>query len=355
MFILDVQGILINLQENEQTRYQCEVWFDYTRQNMERIREGAFLAVPNFSSNAQGYRYTILEIVSVLPIHYGLGENAKGYPGFIREAAKSAFTDWREQESEVREDTTQIRTISVPTNLEVNEDGHITDESNLPMPGGDVYAVDTELTHKIANLGIKPERDNIIRAGHLIREPEVETYLLVEELLQVHFGIFGFTGAGKSNLLSTVVAKLFQERQQKDVIKVVFFDLMSEYATLVLDLLVKQEAYLIGLGAQTFPGEVIEYLAGKESKLEAAAQAMAKTSLLPKALKSCRQELVAVYRELLENGKVLVYQRVDVGRSLGEFISEYWSSVNGKISVISWVISRLRSFKSDCDGDNSLT
>ncbi len=328
MFIPNIQGILINLQEDEQTRYLCEVWFYYTRKNMEQIREGAFLAIPNFSSNSQGYRYAILEVVSILPIHYGLGENAKGYPGFVREAAKSAFTDWRDQENEVREDTTQIRVIAVPTNLEVNEDGRIGEESNLPMPGGDVYPINNQLTHEIVNRGIKPDQDNIIKVGHLIREQTVETYLLVEELLQVHFGVFGFTGAGKSNLLSTLVAKLFQERQRKDALKVVFFDLMSEYATLVLDLLVKEDAYLIGLGAQTFPGEVIEYLAGKESKLEAAAQAMAKTSLLPKALKSYRQELVAVYRELLENGKVLVYQRVDVSRSLGEFISEYWSSVN---------------------------
>lgn len=328
MFNSDVQGILINLQENDQTRYECEVWFEYTRRNMERIREGAFLAIPNFSSNATGYRYTILEIVSVLPVHYGLGENAKGYPGFVREAAKSAFTDWREQESEVREDTTQIRAIAIPTNLEVNEDGKISEESNLPMPGGDVYTITAELTDQIVNKGINPERDNIIKAGHLIREETVETYLLVDELLQVHFGIFGFTGAGKSNLLSTLVAKLFQDRQSEDVLKVVFFDLMSEYATLVVDLLVHKDAYLIGLGAQTFPGEVIEYLAGNSAKLDAAALAMAKTALLPKALKGSTKKLVAVYRELLQSGKVRVYQRVDVSRSLGGFVREFWNNVN---------------------------
>jgi uncharacterized protein len=328
MFNSDVKGILINLLENDQTRYECEVWFEYTRRNMERIREGAFLAIPNFSSNTTGYRYTILEIISVLPIHYGLGENAKGYPGFVREAAKSAFTDWREQESEVREDTTQIRAIAVPTNLEVNEDGKISEESNLPMPGGDVYTITAELTDQIVNKGINPEQDNIIKVGHLIREETVETYLLVDELLQVHFGIFGFTGAGKSNLLSTLVAKLFQERQSEDVLKVVFFDLMSEYATLVVDLLVQKDAYLIGLGAQTFPGEVIEYLAGNSAKLDAAALAMAKTALLPKALKGSTKKLVGVYKELLQSGKVRVYQRVDVSRSLGEFVTEFWNNIS---------------------------
>jgi hypothetical protein len=325
MFNSNIQGTLINLQEDEQTRYQCEVWFDYTRKNMERLREGSFLAIPNFSSNAEGYRYTILEVVSILPVHYGLGENAKGYPGFVREAAKSAFTDWREQEDEVREDTTQIRAIAVPANLEVNEEEDLSDESNLPMPGGDVHLVDAELTREIANLGIKPTRDDVIKAGHLIREQEVETYILVEEFFKVHFGIFGFTGAGKSNLLSTLIAKLFHERKNRDPIKVVFFDLMSEYSTLSLDLLVREEAYLIGLGPQTFPGEAIAYLSGQEDKLEAAAQAMAKTSLLPKALKGHREELVAVYRQLLEEEKILVYQQVDVSRSLGEFVSEYWS------------------------------
>lgn len=329
MFVTHLQGILINLREDAQTRYQCEIWFDYTRQYMGQIREGAFLAVPNFSSDANCYRYTILEVVSILPIHYGLGQNAQGYPGFVREAAKSAFTDWKDQENEVREDTTQIRIIAIPTNYEVNEDGEIRDESNLPMSGADVYFIDNELTMKIANLGIDSERDNIIKAGHLIREDAIETYVLVEELLQVHFGIFGFTGAGKSNLLSTLVAKLFEERTiKREPLKVVFFDLMSEYATLALDLLTQKNACLIGLEVQTFPGEVIEYLSGDKDKLDAASEAMAKTSLLPKALKKYKNKLIYVYKNLLKNGKIKVYQQIDSNMSLGRFIADYWATVN---------------------------
>jgi hypothetical protein len=322
MFISNCSGVLINLQEDDQTRYQCEIWFDYTRKNMGMIREGAFLATPNFSSNSSNYCYTILEIVSILPIHYGLGENAKGYPGFVKEAAQSAFTDWTQQEDEVREDTTQIRIIAVPTNLEfiaIDDDNFdIHGESNLPMTGCKVNLINEDLTRKIANLGIDKDKDNVISIGHLIREEKVETYLLVEELLQVHFGIFGFTGAGKSNLLSTLIAKLFKERKDKDPLKVVFFDLMSEYTTLALDLLIEKDAYLIGLGSQTFPGEVIRYLAGDKNKLESAAIAMAKTSLLPKALKSKKEKLVAIYRELLQKNKILVYQRVDNSKSIGE-------------------------------------
>ena len=334
MFVKNLNGILINLKEDDQTRYQCEIWFDYTRKSMESIREGAFLAAPNFSSNQENDYYTILEIVSILPIHYGLGENVKGYPGFVKEAAQSAFIDWTQQETEVREDTTQIRIVAIPTNLEFiaiddnNYDIHA--ESNMPMTGCKVSLINENLTRMIANLGIDEERDNIIKIGSLIREEKVEVSVLVEELLQVHFGIFGFTGAGKSNLLSTLVAKLFQEKTKSEPIKIVFFDLMSEYATLVLDLLVKNDAYLIGLGAQTFPGEVIEYLSGNKNKLKSAAQSMANTSLLPKALKKHKTKIADLYQFLLESKKIKVYQRVDVNTTLGDFIKDYWNNVNVK-------------------------
>ncbi|MBF2075686.1 MAG: ATP-binding protein [Synechococcales cyanobacterium C42_A2020_086] len=332
MFITNIKGTLISLQEDEQSRYQCEIWFEYTRKNMEKIREGALLAVPNFSSNRDGYRYNILEVVSLLPVHYGLGENASGYPGFVKEAAKSAFTDWRDQEDEVREDTTQIRVLAIPTNLEVDENNQILEESNLPMTGADIYPIDNDLTRKILNRELDPNYNNVIVVGNLIREPNIEVYALADELLQVHFGIFGFTGAGKSNLLSTLVSKLYQE--SKEPTNFVFFDLMSEYATLVLDLLVQHPgAYLIGLGSQTFPGEVGQFLAGDKSKLDAAAEAMAKTALLPKALRKYSKSLTPIYRQLLTDGKIKVYQRVSADKSLGSLILELWQeSKSGKIA-----------------------
>lgn len=331
MFIQDLEGYLINIKEDEQTRYQCEIWFDYTRKNMERIQEGAFLAAPNFFINEkENYRYTILEVVSVWPVHYGLGEDVKGYPSFVKEAARSAFGDWKQQESEAIEDTTQIQVIAVPTNLEVIdddkeiEDSHnIGEESSLPMTGGIIRFINNDLTQKIANLKIDQESDNTIAIGHLIREKSIETYLLVEELLQVHFGIFGFTGSGKSNLLSTLVAKLFQEKTTQSPLKVVFFDLMSEYATLALDLLIEKDAYLIGLGQKTFPGEVIDYLAGQEDKLDSAAQAMANTSLLPRGIKKYNTKIIDVYKHLLENKKILIYEKSNSNQSLGKFVTEY--------------------------------
>lgn len=341
MFVNNLKsGILINLKEDEQTGYQCEIWFEYTRKSMELIREGAFLAAPNFSSNFssdQDTCYTILEIVSILPIHYGLGENVKGYPGFIKEAAKSAFSDWTQQETEATEDTTQIRIVAIPTNLEYTaiDDGSykIDAESNMPMTGCEVYLIDENLTREIANHGINDEQDNIIKIGNLIREKNVEVSVLVEELLQVHFGIFGFTGAGKSNLLSTLVAKLFQEKTKPEPLKIVFFDLMSEYASLSLDLLSQYDAYIIGIGSQTFPGDVVKYISGDNMQLENAANSMSKTSLLPKSLKHLKNKVSYIYKNLLVSGKIKVYQRVDSNTTFGDFINaSLGEAKSGKIA-----------------------
>jgi len=40
-FVREVEGMLIRIQEDPEVRYEFEIWFDYTRQAMNLIREGA--------------------------------------------------------------------------------------------------------------------------------------------------------------------------------------------------------------------------------------------------------------------------------------------------------------------------
>ena len=60
-----IVGTLMRVDEDANSRYRFEIWFDYTRQIMNRISEGAMVAVPNFFMDPANRR---LEWCSVLEI-----------------------------------------------------------------------------------------------------------------------------------------------------------------------------------------------------------------------------------------------------------------------------------------------
>lgn len=328
MFNQNITGILMRLEEDRYTRFQMEIWFDYTRKSMNEIREGTMLAVPNFASDNNTTRYSILEVSSVLPVHYGLGNDLSGFPGFVVEAAQNAFRDWEAQDTEPTDDTTKIRCLAIPTNLEIIESPNgitVGTESNLPMVGAKVHILDTDTTNLISNLGINPQEEDTIIAGELIRDKDVKILLRVEDLLKVHFGIFGFTGAGKSNLLSTLIYKLLTDTRQP--IKILFFDLMGEYTALLIDLLYKlPRSKVIGLGEQTFPGSVVDYLAEPGSiDIKKVTRDMLNSTLLPKQLKSRQRDFAMPLQSLLTSNKIRIYR--EKNPTLGEFVS----SIEGDI------------------------
>jgi hypothetical protein len=344
LFNTNLTGILMRLEEDRYTRFQMEVWFDYTRKSMNEIREGTMLAVPNFASDSNTTRYSILEVSSVLPVHYGLGNDLSGFPGFVVEAAQNAYRDWEEQDTEPTDDTTKIRCLAIPTNLEIIESAAGTTvgvESNLAMVGAKVHVLDTDTTNTISNLGINPQVEDVIVAGELIRDKDVKVLLRVEDLLKVHFGIFGFTGAGKSNLLSTIIYKLLNQTRQP--IKIVLFDLMGEYTALLIDLLCQlPKAKLIGLGEKTFPGSVVNYLADPaNTDIRKATLDMLNSTLLPKQLKSQQQDFTAPLQNLLTTNKIRIYR--EKNPTLGEFVSSIESDIikgnmgNAKQQVIDCV------------------
>ena len=73
----DIKGILVKIEPNENTRYLYEIWFPYTLDYINRIKEGRFLIVQNFTNPKEGYHYSILEITYIEPIHYAVHNISK--------------------------------------------------------------------------------------------------------------------------------------------------------------------------------------------------------------------------------------------------------------------------------------
>jgi uncharacterized protein len=248
-------------------------------------------------------------------MHYALQGGTAGYPGFVVEAARSAAEDWETQESSSTEETTKIRVVAIPTNLEIIEsltgDPEIGPESNIAMVGTRVRILDHVYSNLIANNGIDRAREsNLTTIGTMARDARVDVLVRIEELYRTHFAIFGFTGVGKSNLLSTIVAKVFSDADVP--LKLVFFDLMSEYTGLLLDQLLNPDLRggVVTIGRHTLPEALFRYINRIEPipPLKQATDQLARYTLLPKALLADRPLVTSALQELVEGQRIRFYQ-----------------------------------------------
>ena len=313
-----LEGTLMSMQESPDTRFRYNIWFDYTRETINAIQEGTMLAVANFGSDTKFRRWSILEITSVMPSHFALQSGNSGYPGFVVEAARSAAQDWESQDKEATEETTKIEATAIPTLLEIVEPESyvggtsfdIGPETNMAMVGSKVRVLNSETTNRIANNGIDTENEkNLSVIGTLARDPDVEILMRIDELLRTHFAIFGFTGVGKSNLLSTTVARIFESTQEP--IKLVFFDLMGEYTGLLIDQLLSEKVYgrLLTIGRNTLPEGTFKYINGldKAPDDKEATRQFLRYTLLPKALQSRRREMGWAFLDFIKNKKMCYF------------------------------------------------
>ena len=62
----------------------------------------------------------------------------------------------------------------------------------------------------------------------------IPIYVDFEKLIRYHFGVFAFTGGGKSNLMSNVFRRILLHTADT---KIVIFDISCEYTFLLLDVL----------------------------------------------------------------------------------------------------------------------
>lgn len=356
MFIKEMEGTLMEVSEAIETRVRYVAWFDYTRRAINELQEGTMLAVPNFASDSSTRRYSILEVGSILPTHYALEGGTRGYPGFVVEAARSAAEDWMNQDVEATEDTTKIRLLAIPTNLEIIEPvsgtPEIGPESNIAMVGSRVRVLDTEYSNLIANNGIDTANEkNLTVIGAMTRDDQVEVLVRIEELFRTHFAVFGFTGVGKSNLLSTIVGKVLNDTDEP--LKVVFFDLMSEYTTLLIDQLLDptKNGRILTVGRNTLPEGLFRYinkLPGMPSLDEATSQ-LERYNLIPKALVKERPLIREALKKLVDGDVFRFYHEAQSLTVYDLFFTEKYvtwakgrkaAKFNKRISVITTALSQ---------------
>jgi DNA helicase HerA-like ATPase len=232
-------------------RYQCRIKVEYHKDLMGLLEEGMLLAVKNFKQALLGgERYTLMEISRVWPEHFGLrGLSDHGYYPMQFEIIEQSEADWfRDDKS-----TMMIQIDAIPINYDLivrsNCEYEFVKGFSYPIVGSPVYILNGEMINRMYNqkiakaFGLDPSKtvedarlDPRLGVIKMFQTSNtvIPIYVDFEKLVRYHFGVFAFTGGGKSNLMSNILRRIILHTGD---VKVVVFDISCEYIFLLLDLL----------------------------------------------------------------------------------------------------------------------
>lgn len=232
-------------------RYQCRTKVEYQKDLMGLLEEGMLLAVKNFKQPEQGlHRYTLMEVSRVWPEHFGLrGLSDHGYYPMQFEIIEQSEDDWQTNDKS----TMMIQMDAIPINYDLVLDEkcefNFVKGFSYPMVGSPCYILNGEMINRMYNQRTAEKlhvdtsktvedarvdpRLGLIKMFEANKTP-IPIYIDFEKLVRYHFGVFAFTGGGKSNLMSNILRKLLLHDEDT---RIVIFDISCEYMFLLLDVL----------------------------------------------------------------------------------------------------------------------
>ena len=301
-------------------RYQCRVKVEYQKDLMGLLEEGMLLAVKNFKQfERMEKRYTLMEISRVWPEHFGLkGLSDHGYYPMQFEIIEQSELDWQTDDKS----TMMIQIDAIPINYDLivkdNNEFEFIKGFSYPIVGSPAYILNSEMINRMYNqkiaekLGIDPSqtiedakldpRIGLIKMFQASRTT-IPIYVDFEKLVRYHFGVFAFTGGGKSNLVSNILRRILLHT--KDT-KFIIFDISCEYVFLLLDILADPDV----------PAKVV-----LERKIESLEQFF--NSIVKPREYENDERIKTGLKKIMEQGKLAYYtmprQKVP---TYGEFLNE---------------------------------
>ena len=283
---------------------QDEAWFPYSVEAVKLLREGLFVIVRNTSSvhlnsvtqDDEDQHYSLLRIEKVETRHFVIDQirqDRSDAPISVTGLLEKHLDEWRRTSADPEENNLRIVVTVSPTGLEVDLPmaaapirGYAMDVATgdgTPMLGEIAYLAVQDLVGRVVNRGIAvPDESNasVIAGTHtLYRSTPLEVLVDTDALFRRHFGLFGFTGAGKSNLLSTMVSRTFHAGRPSGS-NVVLFDVNNEFSGLLLDVLVEFDSHVVFLDDE-ITDSMRGFLDGDYSLRDRAAVDFLRTATLP--------------------------------------------------------------------------
>jgi hypothetical protein len=223
----------------------------YQKDLMGLLEEGMLLAVRNFKSRKYGgKRFTLLEVTRIGPEHFGLrGLSDQTYYPYQFEVIEQSVADWDTDDKA----TMIIQLNAIPLNYDLILEGADQQYSKgftFPVIGERVFILNKATIHRMYNRALLEElglgwNEKISTTHEARKDPRIGTikmfeeedgavpiYVSFERLVRYHFGVFSFTGGGKSNLVSNILRRIIYH--SKDT-KIVIFDISMEYPFLLQD------------------------------------------------------------------------------------------------------------------------
>lgn len=284
----DVRTALVAMEPTDEARYEYLILAQYTRTGLAGIKIGDLVAVENFTpTSASGKTYSILTLTEVRPQHFAT-QGPDAYPGHMFEAMRSIKEEWETQDSQAKHHTTTIALKAVSTGLQFTHNTlaqQLPDpetEQNQPMIGATMLPLAPAMVDNIINRGLQNYQETPFKHRQV---STVTVKLNWDRLFTTHLGVFGFTGVGKSNLVSSLVHSLQSEPNLKS--NTILVDPNDEYLGLLIDKFVASpnDINYVSVGASHL-SDVIRDEVGKPSQsvTQLAVDAMHKQLVLPTAL-----------------------------------------------------------------------
>jgi DNA helicase HerA-like ATPase len=237
-------------------KYDCRVKVEYHKDIMTLVEEGMVLAVKNFKASSTEKKnkmqsYTLLVISRIWPDHYGLKAiSDHTYYPMQFEVIEQSVVDWDTDDKS----TMMIQISAIPVNYDLVFNGSngydYVKGFSYPLVGDEAYLLNANTVKEMYNRKVLDKMHWDIKGTHsearkdprigIIKmfenaEQKIPIYVNLDHIVRYHFGVFSFTGGGKSCLLSNVLRRILLHT--KDT-KIVIFDISSEYPFLLMDLLV---------------------------------------------------------------------------------------------------------------------